>query len=181
FKLNDELAEAMNTHCTVVRRNDGLRVLDGKLDELLGRCSNIGLGDRSRFTNQEAFFVREVRDRIILGKVICRGALARDESRGAHYKPDFPERNDAQWLRTTVAEYGGVEPKFFFEDVDTSLIVPRLRSYKKAARDDKSRGSAQAEQSPRNVPPKAESLQGTASAGQTINGEQTASGANTAP
>jgi succinate dehydrogenase / fumarate reductase, flavoprotein subunit len=194
FRLNDELADAMNVHCTVVRRNDGLKMLDAKLDELLERSGKIGLGDRSRYTNQEAFFIRELRDRILLGKVICRGALQRNESRGAHYKPDFPQRDDANWLKTTVAQFNDgapLEPKYSFEDVDTSLIVPRLRSYTKAshggseAKDGSSGvsagGSAQAEPGPRNTPPTAESLHGAAPAAQTVKGEQTATGANTAP
>jgi succinate dehydrogenase / fumarate reductase flavoprotein subunit len=174
----------MNTHCTVVRKNDGLKHLDGKLDELLERCGKLGIGDRSRFTNQEAFFIRELRDRIILSKVICRGALARNESRGAHYKPEFPERDDPNWLKTTVAEFNAsspAEPKYFFEDVDISLIEPRLRSYKKASHGGSEAASAQAQPSAKNTPPKAESLAGAAPNAQVIHGEQAATGSNTAP
>jgi succinate dehydrogenase / fumarate reductase flavoprotein subunit len=168
YALNDELAEWMNVQCTVVRRNDGLRQLDSKLDELLGRWENIGLADRATFTNPEAFFVRELRDRIVLSKVIARGALARDESRGAHYKPDFPERDDANWLKTTIAAYGDSpsEPRFSFEDVDVSLVELRKRVYTST-------------EAKKDGPPvaKPEAIGDAA----TLKGEQTATGAATAP
>ena len=58
-------------------------------------------------------------------------SLTRLESRGAHYKPDFPERNDKNWLKTTKAYFApdGDEPRFEFEPVDVSLIPPRARKY----------------------------------------------------
>jgi hypothetical protein len=55
--------------------------------------------------------------------------LARDESRGAHYKPDFPKRDDERFLKTTIAEWTADGPKLSYQDVDTSLIKPRLRNY----------------------------------------------------
>jgi succinate dehydrogenase / fumarate reductase flavoprotein subunit len=64
-----------------------------------------------------------------LGRVIVQGARLRDESRGAHYKPDFPERNDEKFLKTTKAAFVDEAPKFEFEDVDISHIQPRPRRY----------------------------------------------------
>ncbi|RYS46634.1 hypothetical protein, partial [Staphylococcus pseudintermedius] len=57
----------------------------------------------------------------------------RNESRGAHYKPEFPDRNDEEWLKTTKAYYEGPTeaPRFEYEDVDVSLIPPRVRDYTK--------------------------------------------------
>jgi succinate dehydrogenase / fumarate reductase flavoprotein subunit len=57
------------------------------------------------------------------------GALLRDESRGAHYKPEFPERNDEQFLKTTIAEYTPSGPKISYQEVDTQFIKPRQRVY----------------------------------------------------
>jgi len=57
--------------------------------------------------------------------------LNRNESRGAHYKPDFPERNDDEWLKTTIAEYSEEAPVFSYEPVDVSLVEPRKRDYSK--------------------------------------------------
>ena len=64
-----------------------------------------------------------------LARVITLGALNRNESRGAHYKPEFPDRNDENWLRTTVAEYSDEAPVFSYEQVDISLVEPRKRDY----------------------------------------------------
>jgi len=61
--------------------------------------------------------------------VITLGALNRNESRGAHYKPDFPNRDDANWLKTTIAEYSGEGPVLSYDPVDISLIPPRKRDY----------------------------------------------------
>jgi len=67
-----------------------------------------------------------------LARVITLGALNRNESRGAHYKPEFPERNDEDWLKTTIAEYSEEAPILSYEGVDTSLIEPRKRDYSKS-------------------------------------------------
>ena len=64
-----------------------------------------------------------------LARVITLGALNRNESRGAHYKPEFPERNDEEWLKTTIAEFSEEAPVFSYEPVDLSLIEPRKRDY----------------------------------------------------
>ena len=64
-----------------------------------------------------------------LARVIVQGARIRDESRGAHYKPDFPNRNDEKFLKTTKAGFNGDAPNFDFEEVDISHIKPRPRVY----------------------------------------------------
>ena len=66
-----------------------------------------------------------------LARVVAQGAGLRDESRGAHYKPDFPERDDERFLKTTKAYFApdADEPRFEFEAVDTQYIKPRPRRY----------------------------------------------------
>ena len=66
---------------------------------------------------------------LVLARVITLGALNRNESRGAHYKPDFPERDDENWLKTTMAKYSPDGPIFSYDEVDISLIKPRKRVY----------------------------------------------------
>jgi succinate dehydrogenase / fumarate reductase flavoprotein subunit len=66
---------------------------------------------------------------IELARVITTGALARDESRGAHYKPDFPERTDEKWLKTTMASWTPSGPALKYGDVDIRFIKPRKRVY----------------------------------------------------
>jgi succinate dehydrogenase / fumarate reductase flavoprotein subunit len=66
---------------------------------------------------------------IVLAKVITMGALARNESRGAHWKPEFPNRDDKNWLKTTKASYRNGEIKLEYEPVDISLLPLRERKY----------------------------------------------------
>ena len=124
-----ELGEVMTEHVTVTRVNAGLQSADGKICELQDRYRKINLSDRSKWSNQTLNFARELGNMLVLARVITLGALARDESRGAHYKPDFPERDDANWLKTTRAKWVKGEVKFTYEPVDISLIPPRARRY----------------------------------------------------
>jgi succinate dehydrogenase / fumarate reductase flavoprotein subunit len=64
-----------------------------------------------------------------LGRVVTLGALRRDESRGAHFKPEFPKRDDERWLKTTLATWTPSGPVLSYEDVDVSLVPPVARKY----------------------------------------------------
>jgi succinate dehydrogenase / fumarate reductase flavoprotein subunit len=131
FKLWRELGELMTESCTVIRYNKKLQEADGKLVELLQRFRHVNLSDRSQWANTSFVFTRQLYNMLQLSRVIAQGAAMRDESRGAHYKPDFPERDDKNWLKTTKATFApdADEPKFEFEPVDVSLIPPRPRKY----------------------------------------------------
>jgi succinate dehydrogenase / fumarate reductase flavoprotein subunit len=99
-------------------------------------------------------FTKSLRDMFPIAKAILHGALARDESRGAHYKPEFEmpgidasaspeerrrlanewcdtfERRNDRFLKTTIAQFDEAgNPTLSFENVDTSLIPPRPRLY----------------------------------------------------
>jgi succinate dehydrogenase / fumarate reductase flavoprotein subunit len=124
-----EMGEWMTEHVTVTRKNDGIARTDAKLQELLERYKKMNLSDRTKWSNQTLSFARELYNMLILARVITLGALARNESRGAHYKPDFPERNDAEWLKTTRAKWTNGQINLTYEPVDTSLIPPRTRKY----------------------------------------------------
>jgi succinate dehydrogenase / fumarate reductase, flavoprotein subunit len=131
FKLWRELGDLMTKDCTVIRYNKNLQQADSRLCELLERFQHINLSDRSLWANTTVAFVRQLYNMLQLSRVIAQGAAMRDESRGAHYKPDFPERDDKNWLKTTKAYFAADadEPKFEFEPVNTSLIPPRARRY----------------------------------------------------
>ncbi|HEY2386602.1 MAG TPA: FAD-binding protein, partial [Candidatus Binatia bacterium] len=124
-----ELGEWMTQHVTVERYNKNLQRTDDKILELKDRWGRIGVNDRNRWLNQEVSFVRQLWNMLELGRVITLGALARDESRGAHYKPDFPQRDDARFLKTTKARWTSDGPELSYEDVDVSMIKPRVRKY----------------------------------------------------
>jgi succinate dehydrogenase / fumarate reductase flavoprotein subunit len=124
-----EMGEVMTENVTVIRYNANLQKTLTKLDELSERFRRINLQDRTQWANQTLNFVRELGNMLVLAKVITLGALARNETRGAHYKPDFPNRDDANWLKTTKASFVGGEIRLDYEPVDTSLLPPRERKY----------------------------------------------------
>ncbi|MCK0473583.1 succinate dehydrogenase flavoprotein subunit [Halalkalibacter sp. APA_J-10(15)] len=131
YMLHKELGEWMTDNVTVVRYNDKLLQTDEKIQELLERYQNININDTAKWSNQGASFTRQLQGMLNLGRVITLGAYNRNESRGAHYKPDFPERNDEEFLKTTKAKFNPKtkNPEFTYEEVDTSLIEPRKRDY----------------------------------------------------
>jgi succinate dehydrogenase / fumarate reductase flavoprotein subunit len=131
FLLWRELGQLMTENCTVIRYNKKLEATDAKLVDLLNRFQKINLSDRSQWANTTIAFARQLYNMLQLSRVIAQGAAMRDESRGSHYKPDFPERDDKNWMKTTKATFAPDldEPKFEFEAVDASLIPPRPRKY----------------------------------------------------
>ncbi|WP_353068565.1 succinate dehydrogenase flavoprotein subunit [Tunturibacter empetritectus] len=129
FKIWRELGETMTKHATIVRYNAGLDEADAKLVELLDRYKNVNLSDKSQWANTSFAFTRQLYNMLELGRVIVHGARLRDESRGAHYKPDFPNRDDEKFLKTTKAAYVDGAPAITFEEVDISHIKPRPRVY----------------------------------------------------
>ena len=143
----------MTRVATVVRRNDQLAPAYEEacaLEERWRRCS---LSDTGHWTNQNVVFTKSLGDMFPLAKLILKGALLRDECRGAHYKPEFEmpgiaatdpegkrreaeewcdrfEANTRKWLKSTIARHGSDgHPQITYEDVDTTLIPPRPRLY----------------------------------------------------
>jgi len=133
YILHKELGEWMTDNVTVVRQNGKLLKTDEKIVELLERYEKININDTAKWSNQGAIFTRQLQNMLQLARVITIGAYNRNESRGAHYKPEFPERNDEEFLKTTMAKFVDAKsaPHFHYEDVDTGLITPRKRDYSK--------------------------------------------------
>lgn len=130
-KLHDELADIMIKNATVKRNNKDLKQAYEKISELKQRYQNIQLGDTSRFANQTYAFANQFRYMLDIAQVIVKGALDRNEFRGAHFKPEFPDRDDKEWLKTTIAEFDPKtgEPKLSYIPVDTRHLKPILRDY----------------------------------------------------
>jgi succinate dehydrogenase / fumarate reductase flavoprotein subunit len=129
YRLHVEMSDWMIENVTVVRHNDRLKKTDDKLLEMMERWHHIGLDDLSSWHNRTVSFIRQLWNMLQLARVITLGAYYRNESRGAHYKPEFPERDDENWLKTTKAKYTPDGPVFEYEPVNTSLIPPRPRRY----------------------------------------------------
>jgi succinate dehydrogenase / fumarate reductase flavoprotein subunit len=153
YKLHDELAHAMLIDCTIERQNDRLDRLVSHVEEIDERLQRVRVTDTTRGRmNQGATFVRYLKNMVVLARVIAQSARNRDESRGAHFKPEFPRRDDANGLRTTLAfhvgstkgahaairyarefDYSlGGQSIHVSDGVDTSLVRPRPRQYKSA-------------------------------------------------
>lgn len=131
YVLHKELGEWMTDNMTVVRYNSKLEATIGKIKELKQRYKNININDTSRWNNAGASFTRQLWNMLELAEAMTLGALLRNESRGAHYKPDFPTRNDEEFLKTTKAAWTPDGPQISYEEVDVSLIPPRIRDYSK--------------------------------------------------
>lgn len=131
YVLHEEMGKAMTDNVTVVRYNDRLQATDAKLLELQDRFKKISINDSNLWATQAVPHARQLWNMLQLARVITLGALNRNESRGAHYKPDFPDRDDENFLKTTIAEYSDEAPVLSYEPVDISLVEPRKRDYSK--------------------------------------------------
>jgi succinate dehydrogenase / fumarate reductase flavoprotein subunit len=135
YLLWQEMGKWMTENCTVVRYNDKLEKTIARCQEWKERYRKVKLSDTGMWTNQNLSFARAVRDMILMSEAVLKGALLRNESRGAHYKPDFPDRDDANFLKATIATFdpaaGAAE--ISYAPVDTSLVPPRARTYGKKA------------------------------------------------
>lgn len=134
--LHDELSDVMIGSVTVKRDNASLKKAIEKIKELKQRYKEISLDDRGRMLNQTYVFAAQFGPMLELAHVIAKSALLRDESRGSHYKSDFPEKDDKSFLKNTMAEFAGEgeEPKIFYEPIDLRYLDPIERDYTKAKR-----------------------------------------------
>jgi len=153
YKVHAALGRLMTASATVVRHNDDMRTAYAEVCDLQQQATRCSISDTSAWANQTAPFARALEDMFPMAKAILQGAIARDESRGAHYKPEFApseitvtepvqrrreaeawcdrfEANNRKWLKSTIATCSaGGEPSLSYEDIDTRLIPPRPRLY----------------------------------------------------
>ena len=129
YQIHEEMGKWMTDNVTVVRYNDRLKATDEKLLELQDRLKRISINDSNLWATQAVPHARQLKNMLELARVITLGALNRDESRGAHYKPDFPDRDDERFMKTTIAEWSAESPILSYEAVDVGLIEPRKRDY----------------------------------------------------
>jgi len=153
YLLHQSLGQVMTKAATVVRYNKDLEAALAQVYDLTERAKHCSLSDTGNWTNQNVVFTKSLVNMFPLAKAILKGALQRDECRGAHFKPDFAmpgltatepaehrrqaeewcdrfEENTRKWCKSTIATLGvDGEPQLTYEDVDTSLITPRPRLY----------------------------------------------------
>jgi succinate dehydrogenase / fumarate reductase flavoprotein subunit len=143
YVIQKELGRSMSDNVTILRVNKRMKTTLALIEELKNRYqTRLGMPDGATWSNQSLSFTRAVWDMLLLSEAITRGAIARDESRGAHFKvPDDKAdrhdmslderalpRDDANWLKTTLATYKDGQAALSYEPVDVSLVKPRART-----------------------------------------------------
>ena len=99
------MQEIMTAKVGIFRRGEDLQAAVDELQQLLVRSRNIGLREKARGANPELVTAYRVQKMLKLALCVAYGALTRTESRGAHFRQDFPRRNDAEWLKRTLATW----------------------------------------------------------------------------
>ncbi|MFG0275864.1 MAG: succinate dehydrogenase flavoprotein subunit [Phycisphaerales bacterium] len=133
YKIAFEMGEEMTAASTVVKTGPRMEQALEKIRELQDRFGKVRLADSGMWTNQNLSFSRAVGDMLILAEAIVVGGIQRKESRGSHYRTDFPERDDANFHKTTVAAFDSAtgRPNITYRDVVTGLVELRARTYGK--------------------------------------------------
>ncbi|MFQ5509253.1 MAG: FAD-dependent oxidoreductase [Leptospirillia bacterium] len=127
--LRNDLGEAMNTHVGVFRKAEGLTEAHRIVRTVKDRSRRLMVMDKSKTFNTDLTEALEFQNLVELAETIVAGAEARKECRGAHYRDDFPGRNDKDWLKHTLATYNGDGPTLSYGDVTMTKYEPMERTY----------------------------------------------------
>ncbi|MEO0513293.1 MAG: FAD-binding protein [Planctomycetota bacterium] len=145
YNIASELGEEMVAASTVVKTEDRLNQALDKVAELRGRYEQMALPDAAAWTNQTLSFARATGDMLVMAESLLKTGLLRRESRGSHYRLDYPERDDANFHKTAVSVFApeggddgsgtGKAPQHHvhWREIDTRLVKPRARTYGKSA------------------------------------------------
>jgi succinate dehydrogenase / fumarate reductase flavoprotein subunit len=128
YEVRDELQKLMARDAFVYRDGKGLGEALARIRELKGK-DFLHCEDRSRVYNTNLSDVLEVESMLTVAEVVVAGALARTESRGAHARRDFPSRDDANWLKHTLAFAGPDGPRLDYSPVTITKYQPAERHY----------------------------------------------------
>ena len=128
-QVREEMQQTMFFKVGVYReRGDMLEAVD-KVAELQERFTKTGLTYRGTRFNLELMKKLELEGMLSLAEVIAKGALAREESRGSHSRRDFKERDDATWLKHTMATFTPEGAKLSYSPVTITKYQPEARKY----------------------------------------------------
>jgi fumarate reductase flavoprotein subunit len=128
--IREDMQLSMDAGAGVFRTREGLEKLTNQLGKLRDRFGRIKIEDSSRTFNTELMSVLELDYMLEVAEVITYSALAREESRGAHARRDFPERDDEKFLKHTVAfRTDEISPRLEYRDVRITNFKPQARAY----------------------------------------------------
>jgi fumarate reductase flavoprotein subunit len=132
--LMAEMQQIMTAKLGIFRTGRGLGEAVDELQQLLQRSRDIGLRYKARGANPELVTAYRIRKMLKLALCVAYGAYSRTESRGAHFREDFPRRDDAQWLKRTLAIWKNENdtlPSLTYEALDVMKmeLPPGWRGY----------------------------------------------------
>jgi len=128
--IREDMQLSMDAGAGVFRTSEGLEKLTKQLGKLRDRFGRIKIEDSSRTFNTELMSVLELDYMLEVAEVITYSALAREESRGAHARRDFPERDDEKFLKHTIAfRTDEISPRLEYRDVRITNFKPQARAY----------------------------------------------------
>jgi succinate dehydrogenase / fumarate reductase flavoprotein subunit len=127
--IRDELQASMMELASVFRTNDGLTEMVGRLRGLQERYRRVRVEDGGRVFNTDLLEARELGYLLDCAEATVFAALARRESRGGHFREDYPERNDDEWLRHSLAYQAEGGPRLSYKPVTITRFEPKPRTY----------------------------------------------------
>jgi succinate dehydrogenase / fumarate reductase flavoprotein subunit len=129
YELRRQLRKTMDDEVAVFRNGHDLAEALATVREIRGRMAQAPVADKSRVYNSNLIHALELENLVDLAEVTVAGALAREESRGAHARRDFPTRDDEDWLRHTLAFHAPDGPRFDHKPVAIDMWKPVERKY----------------------------------------------------
>jgi fumarate reductase flavoprotein subunit len=131
YEIRDAMGDIMMQKVGIFRTGDELDEAVSDLAALLDECDRAVLRCKDPGMNPELSFALRVKGMLRLAMTVARGAQARTESRGAHYRMDYPLRNDRDWLNRTLVRWGRdePEPRFSYEPTGLIDLPPGHRGY----------------------------------------------------
>jgi len=129
FRLREEMKATMTSQVGIFRKESDLLSAREKVRGLKERFGRIGIKQKSLAFNHELIQYLELEGMLHVAEVIVEGALARKESRGSHFRIDFPKRDDEHWLCHTLAYKTPEGPKLGYKPVTIKNYPPKERTY----------------------------------------------------
>lgn len=127
--IREAFQDCMTDHCGVFRTEEVMREGLDKLKQIREQAQQIYLDDKGKLWNTEVTEALELQSLILVGEIILTGALNRKESRGAHCREDFLERDDANFLKHTMAFYSPAGIDLQYRPVSITMFQPQERKY----------------------------------------------------
>jgi succinate dehydrogenase / fumarate reductase flavoprotein subunit len=129
FNIRDELKNILDEKVGIFRNELDLEIALDKIRELKNRYRNTYVRNKGSVFNQELVNVIELEGMLDVAETICLGAKARKESRGSHFRIDYPQRDDECWLKHTIVTSMSGEPHIDFKPVNITMFQPKKREY----------------------------------------------------